>query len=460
MNIRSGFLAGAAALALLSGIPAETRAAGVNLGYGKNITGGRGGALCFVTSLADGGSGTLRNCLATTGAKTIVFRVSGAITLASPIITGNGNTTVAGETAPGNGIDIVIPNSTTWAGPALAFKGAGAGNVIVSHIRFRSGTPASSSTRHSLLVLENIGTAGANIHHVSGAGGSDEGLLTTFKDVRNVTLAYSLNAWPLMPRGKGAFICDNSGTCGRTTLIQNLFAHGGDRNPNVDSGGSASYAVDVINNVVADTEVGAEVWAVQGGSRANIVGNQYIGGPALQTWSVCLQIDHLGATGVPAVYAPLPGQGAPASHVNDCGYPIASQVLNGTGGFVTSPVATLSADLISDPSTVWTNIKPKIGARPQTGRDALDALAIACVDNPSATGCPSGGTVTSLSQVGYSAPPAGTETPYADTDSDGMDDAVEATFGGTVGTADHNGDTDGDGMTNLEEFLGWKSGSV
>src|SRR4030066_2582757 len=100
-------------------------------GFGASTTtGGRGGTVCKVTNTNDSGSGSLRHCINQTGARYIVFTTGGTITLSSGlnILPANSNVTIAGQTAPGGGIQI--------RNGALRISGS---NVIVRGLRIRSG---------------------------------------------------------------------------------------------------------------------------------------------------------------------------------------------------------------------------------------------------------------------------------------------------------------------------------
>src|SRR4051812_47312432 len=256
-------------------------------GAGALATGGRGGEVFHVTSLNDIGAGTLRDGLdnATLGVpRTIVFDVGGKITLGSKLSLQKPNITIAGQTAPGNGIVItgdqllLHPN-----GPWVP------NNTIIRYMRFRVATDPVSNSKDAFSM---DGGSNIMVDHVSASWGSDETLSVTGK-ANNVTVQWSLISEALNGNGHGygsLIAPETTGT--RITFHHNLYADDDGRTPRA---GSRLFATDFLfdyrNNVNYNwgTQGDWGTWGVVGGGtheerlNENFINNYSIAGPDTST---------------------------------------------------------------------------------------------------------------------------------------------------------------------------------
>lgn len=237
-------------------------------GFGRYVTGGRGGAVYRVTNLNDSGEGSIRWALSQSGPKTIVFGVSGTIHLNSKL-TIPGNTTIAGQSAPGDGICLAdYPVDITG------------NNVIVRYMRFRLGN-------------KNVQKDGADgwdgfggfdkqdwmIDHCSVSWSIDECLSVLGN--KNTTVQWCLVAQSLVNSGhtKGAHGYGGNWGGSGASFHHNLLAHHTSRTPRLGPRPTTQLdeRMDMRNNVIYNYGkngcYGGEAMTV------NIVNNYYKPGP-------------------------------------------------------------------------------------------------------------------------------------------------------------------------------------
>ena len=234
-------------------------------GYGKYAVGGRGGAVYEVTTLKPSGPGSLGQALDASGPRTVVFRVSG--TIDGKFSIRNDNITIAGQTAPGDGICI------------RGSLGIGANDVIIRYIRVRA-NPTVETDAIGGRYKKNI-----IVDHVSTSWSSDE-ILSLYHN-ENVTIQWCMITEACAKGNSGHRF---GGIWGNQygTYHHNLIAHNDSRNPRWASGcGFNDYRNNVLYNWGYQSSYGAE--AHQRGDRRNppiesatinVVANYYKPGPA------------------------------------------------------------------------------------------------------------------------------------------------------------------------------------
>lgn len=146
-------------------------------GFGATARGGRGGALCRVTTLAARGPGSLQACFDAKGPRTVVFDVSG--TIAGPLEIHHGALTIAGQSSPGG---ITVKGGVVCDN---VYDPNDCNDVVIRHVRFRDGAPDA---------LRLGGAHDVIVDHCSFSGAEDENVEITRS--RNVTIQHSVIAEP------------------------------------------------------------------------------------------------------------------------------------------------------------------------------------------------------------------------------------------------------------------------
>jgi len=371
-------LCGAASVHALPVIPGAA-------GFGMDTRAGRGGTVYKVTNLNASGTGSLKACIDATVARTCVFEVSGTIRLTSDLIIRNGQIRIAGQTAPSPGIML--------RGAALRIT---ASDVLVQHIRVRTGDDANGPApeNRDSLKIEGTATKPVNnviIDHCSFSWAIDE-TASTWGVHDNITFSNNIFAEPLneslhpqydgsgvMSHGYGVLFGPSANSS--VTMVGNLMAHIVERNP-------LSRAVELVmvNNLVynrgnMDVDLQGQDGRI---SRNSIVGNVFLRGPSFSRNSLPILVRTSGT------YSLLPGSRV---YVYDNNAPESgstySQLVSLAGGDVIAGLMTQTTapvwntGLVARPTAnnaVYNRVLSFAGARP-TDRDSVDRRIVTNVRN-------------------------------------------------------------------------------
>lgn len=443
-------------------------------GGGALSFGGRGGKVYVVTTLADSGPGSFREACEAGGARIVVFNVAGIIQLKSPVGIRAPYITVAGQTAPGDGV--CIAGESVWINTH---------DVVIRYMRFRRGA-TDVTRRDDALGGNSVGNI--IIDHVSASWGLDENM-SMYRHVYNrggtkeeklptvnITIQNSIFS-ECLDTYNHSFGSTIGGL--NSTFMRNLWANNISRNPSIGMYGDFGF----VNNVIFNW------WnrSADGGdhrSLFNFINNYYKPGPITpKDKPISYRILkpeanrdkndslHFGKAYVNGNIV----EGNERVTKNNWDGGVQIQEMSNAGKFteqirVNKPFPMAKVSIISA-REAYNYVLDNVGAT-LPKRDAVDARIVEEVRTGKIIYTEGGlthigdkyikrrlpedsykqGIITHPSQVGGY--PEYTGTPYKDADSDGMPDEWETKHGlNPKNAADASLDRDNDGYTNIEEYL-------
>ncbi|WP_294331716.1 pectate lyase [uncultured Sphingomonas sp.] len=434
---------GAVALLLASAAPALAQQWPVPAfpgaeGAGATALGGRGGKVLFVTTLNDSGPGSLRAAVETPGPRTILFRVSGTIKLEKPLRIREGRVTIAGQSAPGDGI--------TLRDHPLEVA---ADDVVIRYIRSRLGDESRTESdaiwilAGHRIILDHVSASWSVDETLSASGNytrPDQGFwdLTVQWSIIADSLTHSLHAKG--EHGYGSLIRGGRGA--KISFHHNLWANhearmprpGNYSGPEVDPLGAF---FDFRSNVFYNWGKG---WSGYNADKAtlaryNFVDNAYVMGPQSEKAIAFHESNMLAKAWFAgnSMNGTIPGD--PWSLVDGISperFRLAAPV----------PMPAVTRD-----SAVQAYERVLASAGASKVRDSVDARIVAGVRDRT------GRQIDSQREVGGWPELESTPAPQ-DSDGDGIPDAWESAHGlNSHDARDGNADRNGDGWTNLEEWL-------
>jgi hypothetical protein len=443
-------------------------------GGGKYSFGGRGGKVYVVSNLNDDGPGSLRYAVEQGGARIVVFNVAGIIKLKTPLIIRAPYITIAGQTAPGDGV--CIAGESVWINTH---------DVVIRYMRFRRGE-TNVGRRDDAIGGNPIGNI--MIDHVSASWGLDENMSmyrhmyndstgkteeklgTVNITIQNSIFSEALDTW------NHAFGSTLGGE--NCTFMRNMWANNAGRNPSIGwngifnfvnnvvfnwvhrsvDGGDYRAQYNIINNYFKpgpatpkNTPVGHRILKPESGRsklKYLVFGRAYVNGNIMDgydhitkdNWNGGVQVEEENSAGKYTAFMkvnkPLPMPELTVLSAKDA----FNYTLNNAGA--TLPMRDAVDARIAEQVRTG-KIAYKEGVKlPETQfkhrRLPIDSYKM--------------GIITDVSQVGGY--PEYKGTPYKDSDNDGMPDAWEKKVGlNPNSAADASQDRNKDGYTNIEEYL-------
>jgi hypothetical protein len=383
-------------------------------GFGKNAIGGRGGEVYHVVNLNDSGPGSFRDAVSRPR-RTVVFDVSGVIKIQSKIQVAS-FITIAGQTAPGDGI-VVYGNGITCPG---------ANDVIIRYIRFRGSVDMSKGS--CTLAADNA--KDIIFDHVSIEWGRWDNM--HIKESKDVTVQYCIIGEGINPQMFGALLEGPT----NLTIHHCLWVDNQSRNP------KAKAAMELINNVIYNWGSNGTV----GGHSAadhfqDIIGNYFIAGQNSSDNFVGM------FTATDHVY-----QRANKVDLNKNGKLDGKEVtdqdfISKTATMVAAPQNTsLSLKVIETPEEAYATVILQAGA--SLHRDAIDTRLVDYVKSLGTDGK----IIKSEAEVGGQ-PQIKSEQAPKDSDGDGIPDYWEKKNHLNPNDPKDGGTIFADGYTNLEIYL-------
>lgn len=450
-------------------------------GGGMYSFGGRGGKVIVVTNLNDSGPGSFREACETGGPRIVLFNVAGIIKLKERIRVRAPYITIAGNTAPGDGVCI--------AGNTVELE---THDVIVRHMRFRRGETWVGDRNDS---FGGNPTGNIMIDHVSASWGLDE-CMSMYRHMYqppeggkelklptvNITIQNSIAS-----EGLNTYNHAFGSTIGglNSTFHHNLWACNGGRNPSVGMYGDFTFVNNVLFNWVHRTVDGGD-----NKSYFSVYNNYFKPGPATPTNApIAYRLlkpesernkdvkDHFGIAYVDGNIVEGNDRvtkdnwdGGVQPEVREESLTAALAQIRTNKPYAHAPLPVQSA------KEAYRHALDNVGATLPV-RDAVDARVIKALHNGNPTAIVGPNAAEAFSHVGYSEKtidailalvPKGIIThpsqvggypgyagiPYKDSDGDGMPDEWEKKHGlNPNDPSDATGDLNDDGYTNIEEFI-------